>query len=377
MAIPTVVVYVRHHKDCPHGTEKAGNNTGEFHRGCACKKWVRWHSSGVLHRQKADTTIWAEAEALAKRISTRLNPLADNTKRQPIDKAITLFLSDKRSQGIEEDGVKKYDRELNQMRMFFSKHGKTFVDEIDKQTLTGYREGWKEDYPSTQTRRKVQERLRAFLRFCNECAWLPVIPKLSAIKLSDPTIKPLDDDQYALLLKTALACFDAEKAKKVHALIQLMKHCGLAIRDTVTLERSEILHDDLYRVVTSRQKTGVHVSVPIPDDVAHEVLTVLNGNPKYIFWATGLGKETSAVTNWQHDLRTVFRLTFGQKTDFTPHCLRHTFAKNMLVSGAPMEEVARALGNSLKVCEKHYGQWVPARQKRLDTFVVASWPKSA
>ena len=152
-----------------------------------------------------------------------------------------------------------------------------------------------------------------------------------------------------------------------------MKHSGLAIRDAVTLPRSEILRDKYYRIVTSRQKTGTHVSVPIPDAVAKEILTVLNGNPQYVFWNTGTGKEQSLVTNWQHDLRTVFRTAFGQKTDFTPHCLRDTFAVDLLSEGTPMEEVARALGNSQKVCEKHYAKWVGSRQARLDSFVTASW----
>ena len=200
-------------------------------------------------------------------------------------------------------------------------------------------------------------------------------PGAGRIIVDEPPTMPLNSAQYALLLKTALAAFPEPKSTKVHALIQLMAHSGLAIRDAVTLERDEILKDKYYRVVTSRQKTGTDVSVAIPPAVAKEVLTVLNGNPKFVFWNTGSGREQSLVTNWQHDLRAVFRKAFGQDTDFTPHCLRDTFAVNLLNSGAPMEEVARALGNSIKVCEKHYAKWVKSRQDRLDSFVVASWVK--
>jgi integrase/recombinase XerD len=101
---------------------------------------------------------------------------------------------------------------------------------------------------------------------------------------------------------------DATKAARVRALIQTMRWSGLAIRDVVTLRRDEIIRDKsgLYSIVTSRQKTGTHVSVPIPPDVAQEVITVLNGNPVYVFW-TGNGKEVTATTNWQHDIRTLFR----------------------------------------------------------------------
>jgi site-specific recombinase XerD len=55
------------------------------------------------------------------------------------------------------------------------------------------------------------------------------------------------------------------------------------------------------------------------------------------------------------------------------HRLRDTFAVSMLEHGVPMEEVARMLGNSMKVCERHYAKWVQTRQDRLDTLVVATW----
>ena len=101
----------------------------------------------------------------------------------------------------------------------------------------------------------------------------------------------------------------------------------LAIREAVTLERSALHHDrkqGVHKVVTSRQKTDTHVSVPIPPDVAHELVTVPNDNARYFFWNTGTGKPQSAVTNWQHDLRELFR--GAGFPEGPPHQLRDTFA---------------------------------------------------
>jgi len=154
-----------------------------------------------------------------------------------------------------------------------------------------------------------------------------------------------------------------------------MRHSGLAIRDAVTLETGEIQRDvrkKLTRVTTARQKTGTHVSVPLPPEVAAEILGLLNGN-RYVFW-TGSGLETSAVTNWQHDLRTLFRATFGRDTQFTPHCLRDTAAVGWLSAGVPLEEVSKLLGHSsIKTTEKSYAPWVRERQDKLDSLVVATW----
>ena len=102
---------------------------------------------------------------------------------------------------------------------------------------------------------------------------------------------------------------EPERGINVRALIQLMRWSGLAIRDALTLKREEIIHDsskNVYRIVTSRQKTGTHVSVPIPNNVAQEILTVLNGNPKYVFWS-GNGQEESATKNWAKFLARLFK----------------------------------------------------------------------
>ena len=90
------------------------------------------------------------------------------------------------------------------------------------------------------------------------------------------------------MLETVPVSFpDSTKAHRFRALIRLMRHSGLAIRDAETLRRDELIHNSsekLRSIVTARQKTGTHVSAPIPPDVAKELLSVLNGNPVYFFW---------------------------------------------------------------------------------------------
>jgi integrase len=156
-----------------------------------------------------------------------------------------------------------------------------------------------------------------------------------------------------------------------------MRYTGLAIKDAVCLERSKIQRDAakrVTRVVTSRAKTGIDVSVPIPTDVAKELLGTANRNPRYVFWQTGTGKPETAVTNWQYDLRAVFRA--AGMPEGHPHQLRDTAAVAWLNAGIPLEEVSRLLGHSsIKTTEKHYAPWVKSRQDRLDALVIATWKK--
>jgi integrase/recombinase XerD len=340
---------------------------------------MRLPEASPLYRRSAKTRSWAQAEETKRELEDSFKaggrPEVIEETRKTIENAIELFLMERKTAGLNASVVKKYERELERFRQFFEARSKFFPADINLETLVQYRGTWDDLYPSSLTRQQVQTRLRRFLRFCHNGGWLERVPTLSAITADEPPTMPLSPAEYTKLLAEIPKKFEGVKAARVRALVQLMRHSGLAIRDAVTLQQSEIKRDEkkkLVRVVTKRQKTGTHVSVPLPPAVASEILAVKNGTD-YLFW-TGGGLETSAVTNWQHDLRTLFRSAFGQKTNFTPHCLRDTAACNWLTAGIPMEEVSKLLGHtSIKTTEKHYAAWAQAQQDRLDSLVVATW----
>jgi site-specific recombinase XerD len=216
--------------------------------------------------QSAHTRSWAQAEVAKRKVEDQFRA-ADPTKpvtsltvegdsRKTIEQAVTLFVSSKRSQGLDADVLKKYDRELGRFSDFMAKRGKFFPHEITLEHLMGFREDWETVYPSSTTRAKVQERLRGFVRFCYEARMIDRVPVLFPIKVDEPPTMPLTDRQYAKLLEVIPKEFPATKATRVRALVRLMRFSGLAIRDAVTLERDELVKDEkggLYRIVTSRQ----------------------------------------------------------------------------------------------------------------------------
>ena len=283
--------------------------------------------------------------------------------------------------GLTEKVIGKYTRELDRLRTYCGTQRVFTVQGITRELLTGYAATWAKSYPASLTRSKVRERLRSFLRYCYQAEWLTRIPQVSKVQVQqDPTL-PLTAAEYGKLLDTCYATFaeDKEKCARVHALLQLMRWSGLAIRDALTIQRTGIIHDakkKLYRVVTSRQKTGTHVSVPIPNEVADELLTVLNGNPTYVFWS-GNGMEESATKNWAKHIAKLFDDAGIPKVCYmVSHRLRDTFAVDLLQKGVPMEEVSKLLGHtSIKTTERHYAKWVKERQDRLDTLVSAAWAK--
>jgi integrase/recombinase XerD len=375
VSTPVITIFVRHTPGCKY----AGD---EFCKRCNCRKHLRWSQGGKQYRKKAATRSWVGAEDEKRRLEDQLagrtpTPRAEG---QPLDGAVAVFLQDKENQEVTAKLLAKYKRELARLRSYCQGRGILVVSGLTKELLTGYAATWPELYPASSTRSRVRDRLSTFLRYCYQAEWLPRIPKLSPVKVEQSPTMPLTPKEYAHLLDTTYATFADEPGRgaRVRALIQLMRFSGLAIRDALTLKREEVTHDKsagLYLIVTSRQKTGTHVAVPIPPDVAQQILAVANGNAAYVFWS-GKGDEESVTKNWAKYLARLFddaKITSGHMRS---HRLRDTFACDLLEKGVPLEEVSKLLGHeSIKTTERSYAKWVKGRQDRLNSLVTATWKK--
>jgi integrase/recombinase XerD len=378
VSVSIVTIFVRHGlvdgKPCKYADDETSKR-------CSCPKHLRWTRNGKQFRKSAGTRSWAEAERSKRGIEDQLEGKTPESKPEGkgIQECVAIFITDKRVQGITTDVLNKYTRELDRLRDYCERHGIYTIAGVSRELLTGYCATWKAAYPSSYTRSKVRERVGGFLRYCYEAQWVPRIPALPKIKVDEPPTMPLTADEYARLLTgIPTTVKHAVRAVRVRALYQLMRWSGLAIQDALTLGREEIQHDEarrIYRVVTSRQKTGVHVSVPIPPEIAKEILATPNTNPKYVFWAGTESVETLTRKWSKYYVAPVFKAAglYGV-SHMTSHRLRDTFAVDLLEKGVPLEEVSKLLGHeSIKTTEKHYAKWVKGRQDRLDALVTGTW----
>jgi integrase len=384
---PIVTVFVRHAEKCKY----AGD---EFSRRCNCRKHLRWTLDGVQHRRKTGTRSWDKAEEAKRELQDQLAGRTVETKVEDkvrtLSAATALFLKDKSVEGVSPGVIKKYTLELARLNRHCEGNGVYVVQGITRELLTEFCATWEKWYPSSTTRSKVRERLRSFLRYGYEAGWLERIPAITKVKVDEPPTMPLTREEYTRLLDALYVVnpkrWDGKQSsqgltegtnQRVRALIQLMRYSGLAISDALTLERTSLIYDakkGVYRVVTSRQKTGTDVSVPIPPEVAEELLRLPDDNPMYFFWSGNGLKNSVSKTFTNRFLRPLFEAAgIPCDTHMVSHRLRDTFAVDLLEKGVPIEEVAKALGDTIRTTEKHYAKWVQGRQDRLDSLVMGTW----
>ena len=357
---PLITIFVRHKPGCKQAAD-------EFSKRCDCRKHLRWTLNGKQYRKQAGTRSWQDAEQAKRDVEDQLSgkPVVKEESVKTVEEAVKVFTQAKTVEGITADGLSRYARELSRLQRYAESQGVLTVAGLTGELLTGFMSTWT---TSSGTRALAAKTLKCFLRHCYDAKWLDRVPKLPRITVDTPATEPLTAEEYGKLL-------DAATAPKIHALIQLMRYSGLAIRDAATLERAELQDcGSFYRVVTKRQKTGTHVSVPVPVAVAQEVLAVENSNPKFIFWH-GKGDGQDFSVGYGATVSEVFDKAGIEAVCFMrSHRLRDTFAVELLKKGVPLEEVSKLLGHeSIRTTEKHYAKWVKGRQDRLDSLVTATW----
>ena len=157
-------------------------------------------------------------------------------------------------------------------------------------------------------------------------------------------------------------------AKRLRALVLLLRFTGLRIRDAVTLRRDQLTNGKLLLFTA---KTGTPVYCPLPGFVVAELEMVHSSSSRHFFWS-GEGKPKSCVGDWQRSLRKLFQL--AGVSNGHAHRFRHTFAVELLLAGVPLDRVATLLGHTnSKITERHYAPWIRARQEQLESDVRRVW----
>jgi integrase len=292
-----------------------------------------------------------------------------------IGDACNAFERDAGARGLRPGSLKKYQVLFKQLKNFAAQLGLLWIKQLDLPTLRRFRESWADGGISAL---KKIERLRAFLRFNHENRWIPENPAkgLKGPRVTNPPTMPFSQEEMVRIIAACDQYPDnygntgQDNARRVRALILLLRYSGLRIGDGATCARDRLKGDRLFLYT---QKTGVPVNVKLPPVAVEALESVQSVSREYYFW-TGLGDKDTVAGNWRRSLRRLFRL--AGIPDAHPHRFRDTFAVELLLAGVPIERVSILLGHSsIRVTERHYSPWIHARQAQLEADLERSWAR--
>jgi integrase len=397
-------VYVRHTAACPKRDE------GKAYKRCRCPKWFYGDipGQGPRSRVSAKSRSWEKAEQEARRLEggDPLSAVRNEDTRVTIATAVTEYLQASADQGIASDTKLKKTRTFQatdqekapekkptkrkvspSLLGWCKDRGFTYLEELGTREMTQWRSTW-EMKPLARSKR--QGMVCGFFYFCKRQGWIKKNPMLDigAIKVTDKPTDYFPQSEFDAIVDATYIYRgsrwgenDTRFGERLRILTLLMRWSGLAIRDAVTLRRDRLGSDD--SIFLYRAKTGHPVRVLLPPDVATALRNIPPGNaarPDYFLWS-GVGLPKSAVADWQRSYRRLFKLAklpidpeTRKSKRAHPHMFRDTFAIEMLLSGATLEQVQMLLGHkSIKTTEKSYAPWVKARQEMLDDTVKKAW----
>jgi len=159
--------------------------------------------------------------------------------------------------------------------------------------------------------------------------------------------KWLDRRQQAALIHTVQG---KGKLRDI-AIIGIMLHAGLRISEVCGLNRNNIKITERTGSVNVTGKGNKVRIVPLNKTVRKMISNWLKANPEGPLWPNRYGKPIGQ--------RGVFKMFaeyayHAKIKDVSPHTLRHTFCKNLIDQGVPIDQVAVLAGHSSLDTTKRY-----------------------
>ena len=339
-----------------------------------CPIWVRGTSpSGEYIRQSLKKTIgystrdWNEAHRKIQEwenSGSQPQPVVES--RTTVERLQAMYVSNMTTQNLASETIRKTRFLFTQLLAFAQQQNLKFVDEFTRTQIEAFRNSWVD---GALSRQKRYERLRSVFRYALDHEIIAVNPTatLKGIKVKDDNGKIKDFS--ASEMKAILEAARSDKDKRIYPLVLLMRYSGLRISDATMLHKDALRGSQL---TVRTIKTNAEVSVTLPAFVANQLRAIEREHDGYYFWN---GNSTLAsLTDLYRDqyLRRVFK---AAGISGTPHMFRHTFVHVLLNEGLSMRDVAAAIGDTVRITERHYGKWNVREQERLNQRIVATHEK--
>ena len=273
------------------------------------------------------------------------------------------FLEYLRSRDKSKRTIAGYARDLDAFAAWFTQtNGRppeaTSVTPLDAREYRQYLQSVKRMKPSSVNRRLAA--LRSYFRWAKEVGLVADNP-LSGVKgmrQSSRAPRWLTRKETYALLRAATAAIQLADTKKLApsasqgrrnaAILALLLHAGLRVSEVCALTTKDVQVEERKGLVIVRAgKGGKYREVPLNKDAREALRAWLNvhpGDTEILFpGRRGAPLRPRGVQRMVDLLAVTARLDPEQ---VTPHTLRHTFGKNLVDAGVPLDRVAMLMGHS-------------------------------
>jgi integrase len=337
--------------------------------------WVKRHLNGKLIRRSLGTANWQRAAQRVAEIEAAGTVAAIRTPIS-VAEAAEKFLKEAECRELRPSTLRKFrvlltresqsgetaDRFSPSLVIYATAKGIGSLGDFTPDHVMEFRQCWKDGGLS---KLKKSERLKTFFRYAQESGWIPNNPArgIKPPKVNPPGVVAFTAEELHRIME---ACRD----ERLKTFMLVMRFTGLAIADAVQLTPDRIQGQHL---TLRRTKTNKAVQILLPGPIASRLrsLQLLSGG--YYFWNRKVGDSDvqTATGNMRRSLRRVFKA--ADVPSAHPHQFRHLFVREHLERDVSLETIADLLGNTISIIEKHYANWVPSRQRKLDEAVQRTW----
>jgi integrase len=352
-----IQIFSRHSIDCKHADNDAWLK-------CSCRKWIQFMQDGKLIKESAKTRsragVTAAAQAKALQLSGKVSAKVEATT---IEKAVEAWLRF-RFQNGESSG--KADLLGQKLIDWCEKNGVTYFHQLSIERVMAFRNSLPYKTRTSSSLKVHWSVIAAFFGWAHGSKLIQENPIPSSklfpqfkIKFKTPeVVPPTAEEIEKVLLTVGMMPWDAEQKQRVRLTMLLQRWSGMAIMDTLTLERSALGADN--RIRGNRHKTNERFKIRIPMWLAEELRGF--GDGKFLFW-DGKRDPRSLVVKALKEYQTVFR---AAKVSMTSHRFRHFRVTELLSQGWGVDDVSTMVGTSPKEIRKTYQHWITQDDQRTD-----------
>lgn len=235
---------------------------------------------------------------------------------------------------------------------FLKSIGRQQLEDIDRQDLSAFIEHEQDRRMSPNT---VSTRLRtiyAFLNYLiqNDVLHPDLLKRKMRVKVPDSLPRAIETEDIQILLAGV-------KNPRDRALILTLLRTGIRISELLNTTLTDLNLKEKYIQIYEAQKNRVGRIVYLSDD-AHNALKkwlkLRNDNKDYLFYGHG-NRPLSYEAARCRFIHYVNKADLSHK-DYSLHCLRHTFASELLNAGMPLQCLQELLGHSCIEMTRRYAR---------------------